>query len=584
MSPQTPPMALQLLCDQAVAAHQRGDVAAAERLCRQVLAAQPANFTARYLLALGSFQQGRHGEALLAIDAALKANPAAVEAHVVRGLVLHAAGRPAQALASFDRALALAPDFIDALTNRAIVLLQLNRLEDAKASYDKVLALQPGHAGALYNRGVILAGLGRPQDALASFDQALAIRPDLVEGWNNRGLALQHLRRPDEALANFDKALALKPDHAAAWNNRGVALGDLDRPAEALASFDKALSIGPDVADAWNNRGFLLQRLQRLPEALASYDKALALAPDYPEALLNRASALCESDRIADGFAVFTRHAELAHGADSAPPSPDKTPLHKLRHDREQRDYIAGGKPRGGGKKAAPLPLRLVDGGRVAGPAINPANAAEDIAREWGSARPQVVVIDNLLSDEALAKLRRFCWGSTVWRGAYEDGYLGAMADHGFASPLLAQIAEELRAAHPAILGVHPLKYLWAFKYDSQLTGIRVHADQAAVNVNFWITPDEANLDPQSGGLVVWDVAAPLEWDFDAYNADPVAIRAFLERSGARPTTIPYRANRAVIFDSDLFHETDTIAFKEGYLNRRINVTMLYGRRTFDNR
>jgi len=43
--------------------------------------------------------------------------------------------------------------------------------------------------------------------------------------------------------------------------------------------------------------------------------------------------------------------------------------------------------------------------------------------------------------------------------------------------------------------------------------------------------------------------------------------------------TIPYRANRAVIFDSDLFHQTDTIRFKPGYCNRRINVTLLYGER-----
>jgi hypothetical protein len=42
---------------------------------------------------------------------------------------------------------------------------------------------------------------------------------------------------------------------------------------------------------------------------------------------------------------------------------------------------------------------------------------------------------------------------------------------------------------------------------------------------------------------------------------------------------VPHRANRAVIFDSDLFHETDAPTFKEGYLNRRINVTLLYGRR-----
>ena len=34
-----------------------------------------------------------------------------------------------------------------------------------------------------------------------------------------------------------------------------------------------------------------------------------------------------------------------------------------------------------------------------------------------------------------------------------------------------------------------------------------------------------------------------------------------------------------MIFDSDLFHKGDNITFKDGYLNHRINVTMLYGRR-----
>ena len=62
------------------------------------------------------------------------------------------------------------------------------------------------------------------------------------------------------------------------------------------------------------------------------------------------------------------------------------------------------------------------------------------------------------------------------------------------------------------------------------------------------------------------------------------ASRQFLDDAGARPITIPYKANRAVIFDSDLFHKTDRIDFKDGYLNRRINVTLLYGRRSSDNR
>jgi hypothetical protein len=146
---------------------------------------------------------------------------------------------------------------------------------------------------------------------------------------------------------------------------------------------------------------------------------------------------------------------------------------------------------------------------------------------------------------------------------------------------LLVQIADELRRKYPTVFASHQLTGLWAFKYDSQLHGIGIHADYAAINVNFWITPDDANLDPKSGGLVIWDKAAPLDWDFAKYNNESgtIAVREFLAHTGARSVTVPYRSNRAVIFDSDLFHETDRIFFKEGYLNRRINITLLYGRR-----
>ena len=71
----------------------------------------------------------------------------------------------------------------------------------------------------------------------------------------------------------------------------------------------------------------------------------------------------------------------------------------------------------------------------------------------------------------------------------------------------------------------------------------------------------------------------PLDWNFAKFNQDKGAIRDFLARHGAKPRRVPHRQNRAVIFDSDLFHETDVIDFKDGYENRRINVTMLYGRR-----
>ncbi len=384
--------------------------------------------------------------------------------------------------------------------------------------------------------------------------------------------------RLSEAERLYRSILQARPDHPGITNNLGLVLKDQGRLEEAAATFRRVLAVKPDDALAHCNLGNVLRLQGRHDQAAACYRGAIALQPDMALAHKNLGTVLCESDDLAESFASFKRHAELVYarpassGRDGEP-----VPPHKAQHDREQQEYLNGGTAAAG--QAGALAFHLEDGSRVPGHAVNPDVSLGDIATRWQNSKPQIAVIDNLVTDEALAKLRRFCWGSTIWRKVYRDGYLGAMPEHGFACPLLAQIADELRATYPAILGRHPLLQFWGFKYDSRLNGIAIHADFAAVNVNFWITPDEANLDPASGGLVVWDVPAPLGWDFKKYNDDVPAARDFLARVGARPVTIPYRANRAVIFDSDLFHETDRIDFKDGYLNRRINITLLYGRR-----
>ena len=573
---------LQALCARAVGCHQQGDLAQAEALCRQVLSADPANITAGYLLGVLRLQAGRHLEAVERLEGVIALGLDEAEPHAMHAMALQAVGRLEAAAASYARAAALKPDHIQAHFNGAGILAELGRLDEALDGYDRALALRPGHAGVLYNRGAVLQDLGRSDEALNSYDRALAADPGFAEAWNNRGLALQRLGRPQEALDSYDRALALRPGFAEAWVNRGGVLKDLLRNQDALASFDRALAISPDFAEAWNSRGFVEQRLERLDEARQSFERALALKPDHGEALFNLGSVLCAGNEIAEGFAAFTRYALMMDAAppvgDPAPPAP----AHKLRHDAEQRAYLAALGRDVGGLSLGDR-LHLEGGDRIAGPAVNPRQTGE-VEAQWRSNSPQVVVIDSLLTPAALEALRRFCWGSTIWRGVYDNGYLGAMPESGFACPLLAQITEELRDAYPAIFAGHGLNYLWAFKYDSQMDGIELHADRAAVNVNFWITPDEANLDPTSGGLVVWDVAAPLDWNYDRYNGDVAASRQFLDDAGARPITIPYKANRAVIFDSDLFHKTDRIDFKDGYLNRRINVTLLYGRRSSDNR
>jgi Tfp pilus assembly protein PilF len=383
--------------------------------------------------------------------------------------------------------------------------------------------------------------------------------------------------RVGEAEKLYRRILRERPSHPGANNALGIALKDQGKLDEAATVFQRVCAVSPDFAPGHSNLGNILYEQGKLKEAEASYRRALALRPDMPDALKNLGLVIVDSGRFDESLPLFTRHAELAYGQPqqgAATAAREPTAAHKARHDQEQRDYLG---PAMSGAGA----FHLEEGARVAGHAVNPDTSNGEIAKQWETSSPQVAVIDNLLTDEALEKLRQFCWRSTIWQKSYPNGYLGAMPEHGFACPLVAQIADELRTTYPAIIGHHPLLRWWGFKYDSRLKGINVHADFAAVNVNFWITPDEANLDPAHGGLVVWDKPAPLEWTFAQYNSPGAgqAIRKLLTDSGARSVTVPYRANRAVIFDSDLFHETDQIAFKEGYLNRRINITMLYGTR-----
>ncbi len=207
------------------------------------------------------------------------------------------------------------------------------------------------------------------------------------------------------------------------------------------------------------------------------------------------------------------------------------------------------------------------------------------VEEQYLNTPPGVVVVDDFLSNEALEGVRHFCLESTVWSGnRYAHGRLGAFFFSGFNCPLLLQIAEELGEALPRVIGDrYPLRQLWGFKYAPHLPADSTnHADFAAVNVNFWITPEKANLDASSGGLVIYDVDAPLSWNFDTYNRRADVIKPFLQRQGARATTIPYRQNRVIIFNSDLFHATAEVRFQEGYENRRVNVTMLYGNRHDD--
>lgn len=177
---------------------------------------------------------------------------------------------------------------------------------------------------------------------------------------------------------------------------------------------------------------------------------------------------------------------------------------------------------------------------------LNPRNDWGDVVESFRGQGKGGACVDDLPTQEALAQLQRFCLRSTVWRRPYAAGYVGANPETGFFSPLRLQIATELKRAVPGLLDGHHLSYWWSFACQHQRPGTDVHADQSDISLNFWITSDTANLEPGIGGLDVWDIAAPVDWTFEDFNAGSRDIRAFLRHEGARQTSFACAENRAL--------------------------------------
>ena len=107
--------------------------------------------------------------------------------------------------------------------------------------------------------------------------------------------------------------------------------------------------------------------------------------------------------------------------------------------------------------------------------------------------------------------------------------------------------------------------------------GTRVpHADAGKITFNIWITPNECNRGP-AGGLRLWPMHASVGY----YGRDKDWQRRYMQhRLRGRENdcfVVPYKCNRAIIFDSTLIHQTDQFHFDESHIGRRANITLTYG-------
>lgn len=428
-----------------------------------------------------------------------------------------------------------------ALVAAAGTHFQAGRSAEAESAYRAALAIVAADPVVTHNLGVAIAAQGRHRQAIGFFDEVLRADPGFVSAHYNRAVALLQLGETADAIKAFTRAAQLDPQHYEAhralgflWlaqGERGRALDHLARTYELRRGDDRTAIARKSLTTATRQKlEHDAQQFLYLSQWTRERLRFELLARNY------RAIA----EQIAD----------------------EVTPVSDAQIDLLGEDYNT--------------PINLRAAPEVAGGAVN--DRADRAALSAQFAADGAICVDDLLTPAALDSLRRFLLESTVWHDfSHIDGFVASYLEDGLACPLLLQIADELRRAFPEILRAHALSQAWAFKGLRPQASIDVHADDAAVSVNFWVTPMEACLNPARGGLVICRTPPPEDWQIKGYRADQRRIVTFLAQNAGKSLVVPYRQNRAVLFRSRLFHHSDRPEFASGYENHRVNLTLLYG-------
>lgn len=286
--------------------HRAGNSAAAENICRRILATEPRQPDALHLLGVLLAGRGNRPEAIRLIEAAVLAQPQNPQAFTNLGRILADEGRLTEAIQAYRRVTALTPDQMSAWYNLALVCRLAGDLEGALAAIQRCIETSTVTADACTVLGDVLTKMHRPDDAITAFAKAASLAPASAEAHNNLGSALVLGERNREAVESYRRALRLKPHEALFHTNLGGALMRLRDFEQAVRAYDSAIAIDPAFLPALNGKGEALTKLFRFDEALATHKAALQLFPQDLPTRQALGETLLEKGDVAEAHTLFS--------------------------------------------------------------------------------------------------------------------------------------------------------------------------------------------------------------------------------------------------------------------------------------
>lgn len=182
-------------------------------MARRIVAADPNNPEANYIIAEEALSRKVVEDAIRHLEIAINARPGFADALGQLGLVYMRQGDFSKAETYLERAVAARPDSsVEDRLNLSVIYMNSGRPALAIPHVEQALALSPGIAAAHYVLANCHRDLGHTQDALIHYRRAVEIDPELGEAHSRLGKILLADRKYRAAVPHLRQAMKLLPD------------------------------------------------------------------------------------------------------------------------------------------------------------------------------------------------------------------------------------------------------------------------------------------------------------------------------------------------------------------------------------
>jgi tetratricopeptide (TPR) repeat protein len=292
--------------------HRQGKYSAAIRMARQIIAKEPRNSEAHYLLGLSYLGDNKPELALMelrTVNQIGKFGGACPEGDFRKNIAaLYARyGQIEEALKEFLLLMRLEPMEADNYYQSAMLFEERNKTDKAISYYRKAIEVSPRHSNAHYRLGYLLYRSKKPVEAKVELETAIKFKPENYTAYFYLGRLLKESHDYVSALHAFERAQRDPDMKVKALIERGGCYMSMNNFEKAITELERGIKLSRDesATETLYGRYFLAlcyEKMREIDQAVEQWEKIYSKKPQFRDVAekLSQYQDLRTDDRLKD--------------------------------------------------------------------------------------------------------------------------------------------------------------------------------------------------------------------------------------------------------------------------------------------